>query len=518
MGNPLRALIVEDVEADAVLTARALRQAGYEPIVERIESPEAMRRALERDRWDVVLCDHGMPRFDTIAALELLHELGVDVPFIVVSGSIGEEMAVAIMKAGAHDYVMKGNLTRLGTAVEREVREARVRRERREAQEKLKVTEAQLRQAQKMEAIGRLAGGVAHDFNNLLTIIGGYAELEESRLAPGDPGREILREILNAARRGAGLTRQLLAFSRRQVFEPRVVDLNEIVGGVRKMLGRLLGEDVELVEEPAPAPARIRADPGQIEQIVMNLAVNARDAMPSGGTVRLRSAVVDLNRPEPCAHGEIAPGRYATLEVSDTGSGMDPAVRAHLFEPFFTTKEPGKGTGLGLATVYGIVTQSAGHIVVESEVGRGTTFRIFFPRAEAEEPAAPAEPVERGRADRGTETVLVAEDDPAVREILLRTLSARGYTVLQARDGREALEICGRAETRVDLLITDVVMPQLGGREASKRLEQLRPGLKVLYMSGYTGDPVPVGFGRAFLQKPFTLEALARKVREILDG
>jgi len=380
--------------------------------------------------------------------------------------------------------------------------------------------EQQLRQAQKMEAVGRLAGGIAHDFNNLLTAITGYAELLQEDLAADDRRREDVVEIRKAADRAAGLTRQLLAFSRQQVLQPRVLDLNALVTEFENMLRRLLGEDIALATRLAPVLGAVQADPGQLEQVVMNLAVNSRDAMPGGGQLTIETANVDLDDAFAREHHPARPGPYVLLAVSDTGTGMTAEVQAHLFEPFFTTKEKGKGTGLGLATVYGIVKHSGGFISVYSEVGHGTTFKIYIPRVEGSAPPRPG--AAPASVARGTETVLIAEDQPAVRAVARQILARHGYTVLEAPSGEAALDLAARYSGTIHLLLTDVVMSGLSGPELARRLLPVRPEARVLFMSGYTGEAI-VHHGLAapgihYIQKPFAPEALAAKVREVLDG
>ena len=379
--------------------------------------------------------------------------------------------------------------------------------------------EEQFLQAQKMEAVGRLAGGVAHDFNNLLTVIGLHSQWALRDLKPDDPLRESLEQIRKAGERAAALTRQLLVFSRRQVLEMRVLDLNEVLMGLSKMLPRLIGEDIAVKMSLAPGLWRVKADSGQIEQVVVNLAVNARDAMPTGGTLIIETSNVALDETYAREHAGVAVGDYVLLSVSDTGTGMSEEVKAHLFEPFFTTKEPGKGTGLGLATVYSIVKQHQGHIWVYSELGQGTTFRIYLPRAKEEVEIREAVS-EVTPTPRGGETVLVVEDNLAVREIAARVLRELGYTVLEAASGAEALQVA-RAQGKLDLLLTDVIMPGISGSALAKQLVALWPGLKVLFISGYTDDLIAsqgiLEEGMALLQKPFSPEALARKVREVLD-
>lgn len=394
--------------------------------------------------------------------------------------------------------------------------------ERARAEEALRLTEAQLRQSQKMEAVGRLAGGVAHDFNNLLTVIRGYSELILSRLAPTDPSRREMEEVKKAADRAADLTSQLLAFSRRQFVATKIVDLNAIVMNMDGMLRRLIGEDIiELCADLDPQLGSIKADPGQIEQVIMNLAVNARDAMPTGGqlTVQTRNVIIGKGpRRETMMLDE---GTYVLLAIRDTGHGMNEETQSHLFEPFFTTKEKGKGTGLGLSTVYGIVKQSGGTIGIESKPGRGTTCKIFFPKVDATTQAVPVAGGTVGRAI-GRETILVVEDDPSVRGLVQEALRLNGYEVLVARHGIEALLTGAKHLGPIHLLLTDVAMPQMSGPEVAEKLTVVRPEIKVLYMSGYPDHPVfeqgGVKRDTAFLQKPFTPNLLTQKVREVLDG
>jgi PAS domain S-box-containing protein len=381
--------------------------------------------------------------------------------------------------------------------------------------------EQQLRQAQKMEAVGRLAGGVAHDFNNLLTIISGYGGLLLEHPGTVEPLRGYVNEIKNASGRAASLTRQLLAFSRQQVLAPRVLGLNAVVANIEKMLKRLIGEDIDLVTILGESLWPVKADPGQLEQVLLNLAVNARDAMPNGGVLTIETANVEMDSTSAQTHFPLPPGRYVLLAISDTGIGMDAETQARIFDPFFTTKEKGKGTGLGLATVYGIVKQSGGYIWVYSEVGKGTTFKIYLPRTEEE--VEESGPGRSGfKAQLGTETLLLVEDEDAVRVLVRNVLREKGYRILEASRGEEALELAGQYGGPIDLLVTDVVMPQMNGRELARRLADLLPQIKVLYISGYADNAVwyqgGLDSGGAFLQKPFSPEALARKVREVLGG
>lgn len=384
-----------------------------------------------------------------------------------------------------------------------------------------KKLEEQFRQSQKMEAIGRLAGGVAHDFNNLLTIIMGYTELLLKQISPLDPIRKDLEEIKKAGKRATSLTRQLLAFSRKQILQPRVLNLNTILADIDKMLRRLIGEDIELIIIPDPTLGSVKADPGQIEQVIMNLVVNARDAMPQGGKLIIETSNVELDEAYTRHHVGVSAGSYVLLAVSDTGYGMDKEIQSRLFEPFFTTKEQGKGTGLGLSTVYGIVKQSGGNIWVYSEPGQGTTFKIYLPRI-VEETAKPLKPgVEPVEPFQAFETILVVEDEEMVRDLICRILQKNGYTVLEAKYGNEALLIGKQYVGPIHLLLTDVVVPGMSGRELAEQLESLHPEMKTLYMSGYTDNTIVhhgmLTVGTAFLQKPFTPDLLVRKVREILN-
>jgi two-component system cell cycle sensor histidine kinase/response regulator CckA len=392
--------------------------------------------------------------------------------------------------------------------------------ERKRVEEDLRRSEEQLRHSQKLEAVGQLAGGVAHDFNNLLTAIKSYSEFLLEDMDDTDPRRSDVAEIQLAAKRAAALTRQLLAFSRKQLLEPQVLDLNAVVRDMEKMLRRLIGADIDIRIVTAPDLGTVEADPSQIEQVVMNLAVNARDAMPEGGTLTIETSNVDLDERYADAHASVEPGYYVMLTVSDDGCGIDRETQARIFEPFFTTKELGKGTGLGLSTVYGIVKQSGGYVWVYSDVGQGTTFRIYLPRVEGTA-VTPDRSAPGKRVTSGSETVLVAEDEDTVRTVVARVLRQQGYTVLEARDGHEALTICREHSGPIHLIVTDVIMPQVSGAELAQESGVLRPDAKVLLMSGYTGGELErrgvVAERVAFLQKPFTPTALAQKVREVLD-
>lgn len=394
-----------------------------------------------------------------------------------------------------------------------------ISQEKAEALEALRQSQEQLLQSQKLEAIGQLAGGVAHDFNNLLTVIGGYSDLLLRKLASDDPSRPRIQQIHEASDRAASLTRQLLAFSRKQVLQPKVLDLNSIVPDIQRMLRRMIGENIELRTTLQRDLGNIKADPNQIEQVIMNLVINARDAMPSGGKLSIETANVYLDENYARHHASVIPGPYVMLAVSDSGTGIDEETQRHIFEPFFTTKALGKGTGLGLSTVYGIVKQSGGNIWVYSEIGKGTTFKIYLPRvdqaADHYKPAAACE------LPKGAETILLVEDADLVRKLAREVLESSGYRLLEASQAKIALQICQEHKERIHLLLTDVVMPEMSGRELANRLVSLHPEMSVLYMSGYTEDTIVhhgvLEEGINFIQKPFSPDALALKVRAVLE-
>jgi signal transduction histidine kinase len=513
MVEPLRILFVEDSRHDAELEELELRKGGLAFTSQRVQTREDLERALKEFSPDLIISDYAIPGMDGLKALQIVKGLSPEVPFIFVSGTIGEERAIESLKNGATDYVVKDHLGSLVSKVQRAMKEVEERAEHRRL-------EQQLRQAQKMEAVGRLAGGVAHDFNNLLTVINGYSQLISSRLPAGDSIRTDAEEILRAGIRAASLTRQLLAFSRKQILAPVVLNLNRIVSEVEKMLHRLIGEDIELITSLAPGLGNVKADPGQIEQVIMNLAVNARDAMSNGGKLTLETANVSLDEGYVRHHAGAQTGPHVMLGVSDTGIGMDQETQSHLFEPFFTTKEPGKGTGLGLSTVYGIVKQSSGSIWAYSEPGQGATFKIYLPRVDV--PADSSKPTQRRVGlQRGTETILLVEDSEGVRKLMHHILTRNGYTLLAAENGEQAFQMMEQHAGSIHLLLTDIVLPGIGGPEIAHRMRALRPGIRVLFTSGYTDRGVVengvLESGVAFLQKPFAADELCRKVREVLE-
>ncbi|HYA94654.1 MAG TPA: response regulator [Terriglobales bacterium] len=628
--SPLRVLFVDDCGDDVWLSIRALEKVGYAIHPRLVQTREEFAQALSSGDYDLILCDYRLPGWNGADVLAVVRDSGMELPVVVVTGTLGEETAVEMIKLGAVDFVLKQRLTRLPLAIERALREKQMREERKRTEERLQLfgrildssTEAiailtpdgyfseqnaahqrlteysieelrghtpalvvgdplfrehwqelvsaagmdrearirtksgcekdveisafpilgdagqvlrivaivrdiserrrlqiQLQQAAKMEAVGRLAGGVAHDFNNLLNVIIGYSELMMERRDSTEFLERGIREIRKAADRAAGLTRQLLAFSRQQVLELKVLDLHEVIAEMEDLLLRMLGEDVEFVFLPAKELGRVRADPGQIGQVLMNLAANSKDAMPQGGRFIVETANVLIDESFSTQHANMPPGSYVVLSISDTGCGMSGETRAHIFEPFFTTKEKGKGTGLGLATVYGIVKQSGGYIWVYSEPDLGATFKLYLPRVDAQ-PERLQLALTPCTTCQGSETLLVVEDEEGVRQLVRDYLKMKGYTVLEAGHGEEALRIAGGHSGAISLMITDVVMPGMNGRELAERMAILRPAMKVLYMSGYAETAVyrkgVLDPGVPFLQKPFSPPDLGRKVRDVL--
>jgi PAS domain S-box-containing protein len=436
--------------------------------------------------------------------------------------AIGKRLEMSGMHANGKEFPVELAISRIELADQPPLFTAYLRdlTEHHRLEEKLRLSEEQLRQSQKLEAIGQLAGGVAHDFNNLLTVIGGYSSILLGRITPENPQRSALEEIKKASDRASGLTRQLLAFSRKQILQPKVLDLNEVVSEMEKMVRRLIGEDIDLLILTESSVGQTRADPGQLEQVLLNLIVNARDAMPQGGKLTIETSNVHLSEDYASRHGATA-GNYIMLAVSDNGSGMDVATKEHIFEPFFTTKLPGKGTGLGLSTVYGIVKQSGGHIWLYSELGQGTTFKIFLPRVDDVTESSDSGSLTRA-VPQGNETILLVEDEVQVRNILTDMLRSQGYNLLVASNGTEALNIASTRNGTIHLMITDVVMPQMSGRELSDLMAGIRPEMRILYMSGYTDDAIVhhrlLDEGLNFIQKPFDTATVARKVRSVLDS
>jgi len=511
-----RILFVEDNARDAELMVEELKRVGFNFEWVRVQTEADFVARLD-DGFDLILSDYSMPGFSGFRALELLKARpDLDTPFIIISGTIGEETAVLAIQEGAADYLLKDRIGRLGPAVSRALREVQERREKKRLQE-------QFLEAQKMEVIGQLSAGVAHDFNNVLAVIMGYSDLLEGELGGEHPLQRYTEEIRQAARRAAGLTRQLLIFSRRETIQPELLDLNDVVASMDKLLQRLVDENIELTMDCRRGLGQIRADSGYVWQVLMNLVVNARDAMIEGGRLVIQTGAQTITDPSPQTQVGVPAGEYVTLSVSDTGTGMSDAVKARLFEPFFTTKPAGKGTGLGLVTCQTIVRQSGGYIEVDSEVNRGSTFRIYFPRAGQPSRATSESASHDSIPPRGTETLLIVEDEPAVRLLAQGVLKSLGYDVLVALNGQDALRVTREHEgPRIALVIADVVMPRMGGAEMAEWLRSLDPQLKIIFSSGYTEDAIAAAgmssSGIDFLPKPYTPLALARKVREMLDS
>ncbi len=471
-----------------------------------------MKAALTNAEWDVVLCDVRLPSFAMPDVLGLIRSAGLDVPFLVVSGSITEEAAVETLRAGAHDFITKDRLARLGPSIERGLRDVASRRER-------QLLEEELRHAQKMEAVGRLAGGIAHDFNNVLTAILGYTELLTDQIGVDKPLGRDLREIHIAAQRAAELTRQLLAFSRKQVFTLAPVSLTTIVQAMEPMLRRLLGERVAIRTALALDVPLVLADRNQLEHVLVNLAVNARDAMPSGGVLTISTGVSQVDHPTGVGRNDWRCGTYAWMRVADTGTGILPELLTKIFEPFFTTKDVGQGTGLGLAAVDGTIQQLGGYITVDSAVGQGSTFTAYIPVTD-QSVDVPV-PAKRRTAPVGNERILVVEDDAGVRALIVATLSRFGYRVVASDSAESALNLMRQSPASCDMLITDVVLPGLDGIELAAALRRQHPHLPVLCISGYSEKWVTSNATQHYrpplLEKPFSPQALLTKVRELLE-
>jgi signal transduction histidine kinase len=510
----IRVLLLEDRAVDAELVLRELRRSGFDVDAHRVETEAEFIARLD-PTLDVILADYRLPQFDGLRALRRLQQRQLDIPFIIITGSLGDELAAQCMKEGVSDYLLKDRLERLGLAVSNALDERRLRAER-------KLLDEQLRQSQKMEAIGQLAGGIAHDFNNLLTVINGHVGmlLDFESFPPAT--LDALKQVYMAGERAAGLTRQLLFFSRKRPIQRESLDLNEIIDEVTTLLRRLIGEQITLQLELASDLIAIEADASMMEQILINLVVNARDAMPAGRIV-IRSQSVQLTEEDVRCKCNARPGRFACLTVQDTGCGIAPEFLPRIFEPFFTTKEVGKGTGLGLATIFGIVQQHQGWVEVESAVGVGTTFKVFLPVAGEIGPRVPkAERVEAS-VTGGGETILVVEDETSVREFTVAVLRPYGYRVLQAKSGADALEVWKRHSSRIDLLLTDVVMPDdMSGPELAAKLQAEKPGLPVIFTSGYSQEMMGQVCGSQnvarFVHKPFQPRVLAKAIREVLDA
>ncbi|MBN1782697.1 response regulator [bacterium] len=518
MDLPLRVLIVEDSEDDALLLIHALQQGGYDPVFKRIDTPDRMHDALETETWDVVIADYLMPQFSAPDALNIVKERDLELPFIIVSGAIGEETAVTAMKAGAHDYIMKDNLARLVPAIERELREVEVRRIKKQTEEEKKRIEEQLLQAQKMEAIGRLTGGVAHDFNNLLTAIRGYTDMALDQAEKNTQLYQDLREIQVSAERAMNLTRQLLLFSRRQPMEFLHLNFNRTIENLMGLLHRIIGEDIEVHYDLSEDPLIVFADQTSLEQILMNLVVNSRDAMQDGGKITIKTAKVHLEEKHIQKMPNAYAGDFVKFSVKDTGTGMDKDTLDHIFEPFFSTKEFGKGSGLGLSVVYGIVQQHKGWIHVISSPRDGTAFEVFLPVVaryveKKERPDLPVN-IQLGNGQR----IIVIEDEDSVRHFAKRALERGGYQVFTASDEQQAIQLFKKEKGKFDLIFSDVVLPDANGIKLVENILPFNPRIKVIMTSGYTDQKsqwkIIKEKGYMFLQKPYTLEALLETIHD----
>jgi signal transduction histidine kinase len=525
----MKILVAEDDQVSRRLLEITLHGWGHEVVVTG-DGAQAWAALQEENAPELAILDWMMPFMDGVDVCRRVRETaGMKSIYLILLTAKGEiDELVAGLAAGANDYIAKPyHPEELRARVQSGVRMVELQQAmradlavRKSAEAALLKSEEKLRQSQKLEVVGQLAGGIAHDFNNLLTAITGYSHLSLRNLGPADPMRPNLEEIKKAGDRAASLTRQLLAFSRKQILQPKVLNLNSLITDLGKMLRRLIPADIEFVTVLRPEAAPIYADPGQIEQVLMNLVVNARDAMPLGGKITIETANVELDNEFARNYDSIKPGPHVMLSVSDIGCGMSPETQEHIFEPFFTTKEVGKGTGLGLSTVYGIVKQSGGSIWVTSELGLGTTLKIFLPQY-----AKQSEPVtvmsKPSELPSGSETILLVEDESMVRLLVRSILEESGYDVLEATRGTEELRFCEDYKDPIHLMITDLVMPQMGGRELARAVEKLRPEIPVLYVSGYTDDVTThndlLDPSTSFLEKPFTPEVLSTRIRNLLD-
>jgi two-component system, cell cycle sensor histidine kinase and response regulator CckA len=529
MKYPLRILIVEDSEDDALLAMKCIEKGNYGIEYEIVQTAEKMKESLKEKAWDIILSDYHMPRFSGFEALEIFKQSGLDIPFIIISGTIGEEIAVECMKAGADDYLMKGHLKRLLPAVERGLREAKNRAERKRLEEEQKRAEAkrfelerELIQSQKFESLGTLASGIAHDFNNILAIILGFSSLGEQGALTHQP--ELIKcfeTISLASRRGALLVGQLLTFARKTETVFRSTDVNALITEITTLFGETFPKTIGISPDLQKNIPPIVADVTQLHQVFMNLCVNARDAMPTGGTLTIATRVLD-NAIVKSKFPKAAAQRYMAIGISDTGSGMDENTKRKIFDPFFTTKEPGKGTGLGLALVHSIIENHHGMIEVESEPGKGTVFHLYLPIEESDmEKKEPAKSVQVN-ASGGTETVLLIEDEVFIIDMVRTVLTGIGYAVLIARDGEEGVAIFSRHQKEIKAVVLDFGLPKLRGDEVASRIKTIDPKANIVLISGFFDPEIRTNMARIgvnrLIQKPFSFAELTDSIRSVIDA
>jgi two-component system cell cycle sensor histidine kinase/response regulator CckA len=511
MSTFIRLLVIGDSEDHSALVNLLLRQAGYALHSERVDTSQALKKAL-LSKWDLVVCDHSMPHLSGNEALHFIRTVDAEVPFIFVSGTIGEDTTVAAMRNGAQDYIMKVNLIRLVPAVQRELRDAGLRLER-------KKLDRRVQQLEKFEAIGRLVGGIAHDFNNMIGAVMGWAELGRDETPVDSRVHDRFLKICTQSLRAGKLTAQLLAFTGGQILQPRTLNLNLVIQKEMSLLSKIIGEGINVHVHLATDLPAILADPSQIEQVLMNLCLNARDAIASGGDLTVETQNVQLDARFYRQHPLAQPGSYLLLSVTDTGIGIDGEDIHHIFEPFFTTKEIGKGTGLGLATVFGVVKQHGGFVVVENREEGGTSFRVYLPIAAQK--LEVSQTALLNMPPRGTETILLAEDHEGLRDTAHEMLQNLGYHVLACADGLEALELFRKSPDSIHLLVMDVVMPSLSGPEAYLEMCALRPDIKVIFTTGYTPKAAQlvsmIEKGAFMLRKPYSLVSLSQMIRATLE-
>ncbi len=511
----LKALIVEDSNDDCQFLIHYLKKHGFNLQHRRVETEADMKEALQSDSWDVILSDFSLPQFSGPRAFEVLKDSLLDIPFIIISGTVGEDIAVEMMRTGVSDYILKSNMHRLEPAIHREVLGLKSRRRHRQTERTLHDTEEQLRQSQKMEAIGQLAGGIAHDFNNMLSVLQIYCHKVKETSGVSDEVKNYIDKILNVQARSAALTRQLLVFSRRQPCTLHPLNLNKSIESIQDMIESLVGSQIKVKIELSPNTENILANESQIEQVIMNLSVNARDSMPKGGVLSIKTNHTTFKTDVMHGSAHLSKGQYVVLEVSDTGQGINPENLKKIFEPFFTTKPVGSGTGLGLSIIYGIVHQHNGSIEVTSVVNKGTSFKIYLPVAHGTHKLE-IQSEEKKQKTAENHCILLVEDEAELRSLILEMLINKGFKVIEAQDGDDALEKIKNSENKISLILTDMMMPATDGTQLSLEVKKIGREIPFLYMSGYFKHPIPAGF--SFIEKPFTNEALVSNIQQILSA